>query len=83
MGAGETRVARGEPNHPIRELQQLENFFRVPGQQLELVRRSLRSGVAHELDLVEFVHSQQPASVFPCCARFAPETGGVGSETFG
>src|SRR6266550_2449268 len=52
----------------------------MPGQHFQLSRGFFRSGVAHQLDLVEFVRAQYSASVLARGAGLAPKTLAVGDE---
>src|SRR3954464_2608035 len=78
LGGGESKVIRRQYRDAIRQLELLQDGFGVRGQLLVLGRRVGRSAEAHELDLVELMHAQQPARVFPGGTRLAAETGRVG-----
>src|SRR5690606_16835694 len=55
LARGEAEIARAENDPPIVEPEALEHRFRVSGENLELVVRTLRDAEAHELHLVELV----------------------------
>src|SRR5688572_6856286 len=74
LRAGKARVAGGENLHAIRQLEKLEDSFRVCGEQLVLAGRVLRRRQANELHLVELVDAQQATRVLPVRSRLAAKT---------
>lgn len=57
----------------VRQVQQLQHFFRVAGQLFQGIHRIFRTNDLHHLDLVELVHADQTAGVAAVRTGFRAE----------
>src|SRR6267143_1374708 len=73
LGGREAEIVRRQHRDAVRQLQLLQDGFRMGGQLFMLGRRVGGETESHELDFVELMHAQQPARVLPRGARLTPE----------
>ena len=65
-------------DHPVGQLEELQDLLGVAGELLQGVVAGLRGGQLHQLDLVELVLADQAADVLAVGAGLGAEAGGVG-----
>src|SRR6185295_11264912 len=70
---GESEVAGGKRDSAIRKTEFLEHRFSIARQRFEFVIRILRASDLHQLDLVELMLPNKPASVLSVAPGFGPE----------
>ena len=69
----EAHVAGAQQHLAVRQVQQLQHFFRVAGQLFQGIHRIFRTNDLHHFNLVELVHADQTAGVTAVRTGFSTE----------
>ena len=83
LGGAEAHVARAKRDDAVRQLQPLEDFFRIVRQAFEFVVGVFRERELDQLHLLELVLADDAARVLAVGARLAAEAGGPGAMLHG